>query len=265
MVPANTLSPADLSTGKLSPVIGAWLMLDRPAVTTPSRATRSPGLTRTIWPMATALAGSSTQSPSACCTVAISGVSCSKLRMALRARSKDFASINSARVNRTMTMAASGHCRSNTAPVTAMLIRALILRLPWRNAIQPFLKVPTPLIVMATRANSPDNHSGKPSQWTISAPRAASPASANGHQGLPTASVDTLLWLLVSIGSVLMPKSRMAVSTTASVVSWWTTVRTRCMRLNSIPLTVARPLSLLRINASSVGQSIWATRRRVSV
>lgn len=47
MVPANTMSRADLSTGMLSPVTGAWLALLCPSVTTPSKATRSPGLRRT--------------------------------------------------------------------------------------------------------------------------------------------------------------------------------------------------------------------------
>ncbi|CFM09355.1 Uncharacterised protein [Bordetella pertussis] len=34
-------------------------------------------------------------------------------------------------------MAASGHWPMSIAPVTAMLIRALMLRLPLRTAIQP--------------------------------------------------------------------------------------------------------------------------------
>jgi hypothetical protein len=46
MVPANTLSPVSLSTGRLSPVMGAWLTLALPLTTRPSSAMRSPGLTR---------------------------------------------------------------------------------------------------------------------------------------------------------------------------------------------------------------------------
>jgi hypothetical protein len=67
------------------------------------------------------------------------GVSCIKPWMALRARSSDLASISSAMVNSTITMAASGHWPSSSAPVTAMLISALMFRLPLRMAIQPFL------------------------------------------------------------------------------------------------------------------------------
>lgn len=57
--------------------------------------------------------------------------------MALRARSSERASISSATLNRNITMAASGHWPISTAPVTAMLISALMFRLPLRTAIQP--------------------------------------------------------------------------------------------------------------------------------
>ncbi len=57
--------------------------------------------------------------------------------MALRARSRDFASISSAMANSTLTIAASGHWPMSTAPVTAMLIRALMFRLRFFRAIQP--------------------------------------------------------------------------------------------------------------------------------
>ncbi|MNH19781.1 hypothetical protein D3C72_1319430 [compost metagenome] len=139
MVPAKTLSPGPFSTGRLSPVIGAWSMLDWPLITSPSRPMRSPGRTRTKAPSTTCLTSTSRHWPSACRTVAISGVSCINPPMALRARSSERASINSATVNRNMTMAASGHCPISTAPVTAMLISALMLRLPFFRAIQPFL------------------------------------------------------------------------------------------------------------------------------
>src|SRR5690625_6469663 len=64
--------------------------------------------------------------------------------MALRARSMDLASITSARANSTITMAASGHCPIRIAPVTAMLIKALILRFRFLRAIQHFLLVEKP-------------------------------------------------------------------------------------------------------------------------
>ena len=73
--------------------------------------------------------------------------------MALRARSSERASISSATLNRNITMAASGHWPISTAPVTAMLIRALMLRLPLRTAIQPFW-VSRPQAVMAATASA---------------------------------------------------------------------------------------------------------------
>ncbi len=136
MVPANTGSPTSFSTGRLSPVIGAWLTLERPLVTSPSSAMRSPGFTRTVASSSTCLAGSSFHSPPTS-TVACSGASCSRPRMALRARSRDFASISSAMANSTLTIAASGHWPISMAPVTAMLIRALMFRLRFFRAIQP--------------------------------------------------------------------------------------------------------------------------------
>ena len=57
MVPANTGSPTVLSTGMLSPVTGAWLMLELPAVSTPSIGTRSPGRTRSTASSATEATG----------------------------------------------------------------------------------------------------------------------------------------------------------------------------------------------------------------
>ncbi|MNC83771.1 hypothetical protein D3C75_1379160 [compost metagenome] len=69
----------------------------------------------------------------------MSGLSCISPPIALRARSSERASINSATVNRNMTMAASGHWPISTAPVTAMLISALMFRLRFFRAIQPFL------------------------------------------------------------------------------------------------------------------------------
>ncbi|MNP76941.1 hypothetical protein D3C76_1742740 [compost metagenome] len=71
--------------------------------------------------------------------MACSGAICIRPLMALRARSSDLASISSATVNRNITIAASGHCPIRIAPVTAMLIKALMFRLRFFRAIQPFL------------------------------------------------------------------------------------------------------------------------------
>ena len=59
--------------------------------------------------------------------------------MALRARSKDLASITSASANSTITIAASGQWPMSMAPVTAMDINAFMFRLRFLSAIQPFL------------------------------------------------------------------------------------------------------------------------------
>ena len=45
--PANTSSPCRLSTGRDSPVMGAWLTSLSPDTTRPSSGSFSPGLTRT--------------------------------------------------------------------------------------------------------------------------------------------------------------------------------------------------------------------------
>jgi hypothetical protein len=49
-VPLNTLLPGNFSTGMDSPVIGAWLTLLAPAITTPSTGIHAPGLTTTMSP-----------------------------------------------------------------------------------------------------------------------------------------------------------------------------------------------------------------------
>ena len=120
-------------------MIGAWFTDERPLTISPSRPMRSPGLIRTTLPTVMAWASITRQDPSACCTEAVSGVSCTSPAIAWRARSSDFASISSAIVNSTMTIAASGHWPSANAPVTAMLISALMFRLPLLMATQPFL------------------------------------------------------------------------------------------------------------------------------
>jgi hypothetical protein len=96
MVPAKTASPGALSTGRLSPVTGAWSTLVLPVVTMASMATRSPGLTRTVAPMGTLATGAGCQVPSGCRRSAMSGERASSPLIALRARSTARASINSA-------------------------------------------------------------------------------------------------------------------------------------------------------------------------
>ncbi len=86
-------------------------------------------------------------------------------------------------VNNTMTIAASGHWPSTMAPVTAMLINALMFRLPLRRATHPFLYVVKPQATTARIASAAENPSGRPIQLTTSDAIAALPARANGHHG----------------------------------------------------------------------------------
>ena len=138
MVPAKTGSPTALSTGMLSPVTGAWLMLERPARSTPSIGTRSPGLTRSTAPTATWATGTVAQLPSAWRSDACSGASASRPWMALRARSTARASMASAIAYSAITIAASGHWPMAKAPLTATVISALMFRRPRRSAARPF-------------------------------------------------------------------------------------------------------------------------------
>ena len=110
-----------------------------PFVTLPSSGTRSPGLMRTVAPMATAATGVADHAPLGPRTRASSGASSSNPLIALRARSTALASISSAMAYRAITMAASGHWPMRKAPVTATDIRALMLSLPRSSAAMPFL------------------------------------------------------------------------------------------------------------------------------
>ena len=139
IVPAKTGSPDSLSTGMLSPVTGAWLMLELPATTTPSSGTRSPGRMRTMARSGTSPTGCAGHSALLCRTSAVSGAIAISPVMAWRARSTARASINSAIAYSAMTIAASAHCPMNTAPVTATLISALMFSRPASNAKMPFL------------------------------------------------------------------------------------------------------------------------------
>ena len=64
MVAAETMSPASLSTGMLSPVRADSFTALIPSRTTPSTGTLSPGLTRKISPLRTVSTGTSVSAPS---------------------------------------------------------------------------------------------------------------------------------------------------------------------------------------------------------
>src|SRR5690625_1930254 len=91
-----------------------------------------------------------------CCWVSshsetVSGVMLSNCSTACRALSRERASIHSARANKDITIAASGHSPIAKAPVTAILIKALILRLRFLMATQPFLYTCSPESKIATK------------------------------------------------------------------------------------------------------------------
>ena len=88
--------------------------------------------------MVICLAPTSRHVPSACCTVACSGVRSSRPRIALQ-RDPAIGFDYLASANSTITIAASGQWPINMAPVTAIDMRAFILRLRFLSAIHPFL------------------------------------------------------------------------------------------------------------------------------
>ena len=144
MVPPNTLSPTALSTGRLSPVTGAWFTALAPAVTVPSSGIRPPGRTRTVAPSGTSFNATVCQPPPGWRMSASSGASAIRPLMALRARSTAIASISSAMEYSAITMAASGHWPIRKAPVTATVISALMLSRRLNSAVRPFWYTSSP-------------------------------------------------------------------------------------------------------------------------
>ena len=120
IVPAFTWSPADLSTGTLSPVSMLSSNAEMPVTTTPSRGDFSPARTRTEDPMGTAEA--STSSPESA-RMAVSGRSDSTDEMASRACPVHLLSRKSATENKTTTVPASVYSPMAIAPATARVIR----------------------------------------------------------------------------------------------------------------------------------------------
>ncbi len=84
--PAKTSSPGALSTGTLSPVIGASLSADRPSSIRPSKGTRSNGRTTTRAPTATSSTGTVDSRPCWSSTDALSGATSVSALIDRRAR-----------------------------------------------------------------------------------------------------------------------------------------------------------------------------------
>ncbi len=154
MLPAQTLSPGALSTGTLSPVMGAWFTLLWPAMTSPSSGMRAPGATRTRAPVGTSAVGTVRLWPLGCSTSVVSGARRSRLRMARRARSMARSSMRSAAAYKAMTMAASGHWPIRKAPVTATAISAWMPNCRRARLCRPALYTPRPDRAMATTARA---------------------------------------------------------------------------------------------------------------
>jgi len=93
--------------------------------------------------------------------------------------------------------------------------------------------------------------------------RAAAQASASGQPGLFFATTAASPSCFDSGNSAVKPSERMACATASRSSGECSTVNKRCIRLNCTLYTQGIAESFLRINASSVGQSICAIRKTV--
>jgi hypothetical protein len=173
-VPANTSSPAAFDAGHASPVIGDWSTSDRPDVTVPSTGTRPPGRTTTTSPTATSPMGTS-RSTSPRRTVATSGASVIRDRMARRDRAMLWCSSHSAMPKSHTTAAASSHSPSAAAPATAISMSTLMSSTLDRRALNARRAGATTAIPIATKyPASPAN--GQPHPVATKPARMARPA-----------------------------------------------------------------------------------------
>ena len=155
MDPANTGSPGPLTLGIDSPVTGLSSMPDIPSAISPSAGMRSPGRTRTIWPIERLSAGTSrTVSPST--RRAVFGTRLARARIPARARSAATPSRTSPIAKRKMTIAASAAAPMNKAPPAAMVINISIVNgIPERKAAKARLATGTrPIKQAATNGHS---------------------------------------------------------------------------------------------------------------
>ena len=134
--------------------MGAWFTALLPCVTVPSSGTWAPGAMRTVAPSGTWATGRRCVVPSAWTTSAVGGASCSRPRMAWRARSMAPSSMRSAATYRAMTMAASGHWPMRKAPVTATAMSAWMPRRSRARSFRPLLYTPRPASATAATAST---------------------------------------------------------------------------------------------------------------
>jgi len=126
-VPAYTVSPGRLSTGRDSPVMGDSSNADTPSSTTPSSGTRSPGRTTIVLPTGTSAGLTSTSAPP-CRRRARSGVSVNRSPIERLVRSTDRDSSIPPSANRTITVAPSLHSPNAAAPLTASVMSTFMSR-----------------------------------------------------------------------------------------------------------------------------------------
>ncbi|OPY17411.1 MAG: hypothetical protein A4E69_00015 [Syntrophus sp. PtaB.Bin138] len=130
-VPAKTVSPFCLSTGRLSPVIAAWLTDPVPNRISPSIAIRSPERTMTISPTTSSSRGSVTSFPLRR-TVTRSGNSLASASSARSARAATSSSNNPPSRRRTATTAAAEYCPMAMAAIVAIVTGISAVKSPSR-------------------------------------------------------------------------------------------------------------------------------------
>ena len=150
MVPAKTVDPVVFSTGTDSPVMGAWLTLEAPATTSPSKGMRAPLRTRIRSSTRTSAAAVSSVLPSSFNFTAVVGASSSSEATARLARVTLQVSSSSAKAKRKTTAAPSAASPMAHAPATATVMRTFMsnrnrrteARAPGRTSAPP-VNVPT--------------------------------------------------------------------------------------------------------------------------
>ena len=126
-VPAKSSSPACLSTGTDSPVIGAWSTLDVPDSTVASSGIRSPGRIAIRAPTST-VSTSTSRSPPSTITRARAGARSISDATVRRLRSSAIASKPVPTANSTSTHAPSAYSPIPTAPTAASAISTFMSR-----------------------------------------------------------------------------------------------------------------------------------------
>ena len=156
IAPANTASPGPRVLGTLSPVTGLSSTPEVPSTISPSAGMRSPGRTRTVWPMARLAAGTSRVVPFTSRS-AVLGTSLARARMPSRALPAATPSSTSPTAKRNTTSAASSAASMNSAPTAAIVIRlSMVKGWPIRSAAKARRATgATPMRQAATKAHRP--------------------------------------------------------------------------------------------------------------